>query len=244
MTAVDLRDPLGHVVEEVAVVGDGDDGTLVGGQVLLQPQHALGVQVVGGLVQQQQVRCLQQQLAQGHAAALTTGQVLDLGVRRRAAQGVHGLLELGVQVPGVRGVDLGLELAHLLHESVEVRVRIGHLGGDLVEAVQLALDLGHALLDVAQHRLVLVERRLLHEDADRVARGQTSLAVGGLVQAGHDLEDGGLTGAVGTDHADLGAGQEGHGDVVEDDLVSVGLAGPDHLVDVLSHGGGTPFVWW
>ena len=207
MTAVDLGDPLGDVVEEVAVVSDGDDGARVGGQVLLQPQHGLGVEVVGGLVQEQQVGGLEEQLAQGHAAALATGQVPHLGVRRGAAQGVHGLLELGVEVPGVRGVDLGLERAHLLHEGVEIGIGVRHGGGDLVESVELALDLGHALLDVAEHRLVLVQGRLLQQDADAVAGAQAGLAVGGLVDPGHDLEDGGLAGAVGADHADLGAGR-------------------------------------
>ena len=53
--AVDLGDPLGDVVQEVPVVGDREDGAVVGREVLLEPQHALGVEVVGGLVEQQQV---------------------------------------------------------------------------------------------------------------------------------------------------------------------------------------------
>ena len=72
--------------------------------------------------------------------------------------------------------------------------------------------------------------------------GQAGLTIGGLVDACHDLEDGGLAGAVGTDHADLGSWKEGHRDVVEDDLVTVGLARLDHLVDVLSHCSSAPFV--
>ena len=119
-------------------MGDGDDGAVVGREVLLEPQHRLGVEVVGGLVEQQQVGLLQQQLAQRDAAALTTGEDGDVGVRRRAAQGVHGLLELGVEVPRVGGVDGLLQLAHLGHQRVEVGVRVGHLGGDLVVAVELA----------------------------------------------------------------------------------------------------------
>ena len=125
--AVELEDPLGDVVHEVAVVGHGDDGAVVGREVLLEPQHRLGVEVVGGLVEQQQVGLLQQQLAQRDAAALTTGEHGDVGVRRRAAQGVHRLLELGVEVPRVGGVDRLLELAHLLHQRVEVGVGLGHL---------------------------------------------------------------------------------------------------------------------
>ena len=110
VAAVDFGDPLGHVVEEVPVVGDGKDGTGVAGEVLLQPQHALGVKVVGGLVEEQQVRLLQQELAQRDAAALTTGEEGDVGVGGRAAQCVHGLFQLGIDVPGVGGVDRFLQL--------------------------------------------------------------------------------------------------------------------------------------
>ncbi len=53
--AVDLADPLGHVVQEVAVVRDGEHGALVVVQEVLEPQDRLGVQVVRGLVEQQQV---------------------------------------------------------------------------------------------------------------------------------------------------------------------------------------------
>ncbi len=240
-TTVHLGNPLGHVVQEVAVVGHGDDRALVGSQVLLQPQDRLGVQVVGGLVQEEKVRGLQEQATQGHPAALTTGEVLDLGVWGRAAQRVHGLLQLGVQVPGARSVELVLEGAHLGHQGVEVGVRVSHGGRDLVEPVELALDLCHALLDVAEHGLLLVQRRLLQQDADAVARGQPGLAVGGLVNARHDLQDRGLAGAVGADHADLGSREESHGDVIQDDLVTVRLARLDHLVDEFSHRSDTPF---
>ena len=51
--AVDFANPAGHVVEEISVVGDGQDGTRVFGQVLLQPLDGFGIQVVGGLVEQQ-----------------------------------------------------------------------------------------------------------------------------------------------------------------------------------------------
>ena len=53
VAAVQFQDPLGHVVEEVPVVSDGDDGAGVLLEVLLEPEHALGVEVVGGLVEEQ-----------------------------------------------------------------------------------------------------------------------------------------------------------------------------------------------
>ena len=129
--AVDLGDPLGDVVEEVPVVGDGEHGAGVLRQVLLEPEHALGVEVVRGLVEQQEVGLLQQQLAERDAALLTAGEELDLGVARRGAQRVHRLLELRVEVPAVGGVDLVLQLRHLGAERVVVGVGVGVLLADL-----------------------------------------------------------------------------------------------------------------
>ena len=242
MTAVDLGDPAGDVVEEVTVVGNGNDRARIGREVLLQPEDRLGVQVVGRLVEEQQVGRLDEELAQRDAAALATRQDGDRLIRRRATQRVHSLIELRVDVPCIGRIDLRLQLTHLVHEGIEVGVRVGHLFGDLIEAGKLSEDVGRAQAHVFDDGLRLIQDRLLHEDADRVAGGQASFTVAGLVQAGHDLQDRGLAGTVGADHADLGARKEGHGDIVEDDLVTDGLAGLDHLINKLRHV--TPFGWF
>ena len=57
-------------------MGDGQDGARVGGQVLLQPLHALGVQVVGRLVQQEEIGPGQQQPAERDPAPLPAGQAV------------------------------------------------------------------------------------------------------------------------------------------------------------------------
>ena len=67
--AVELEDPLRDVVEEVAVVGDGDDGARVLLEEALEPVDRLGVEVVGGLVEQQQVGMLEQQPARARRGA-------------------------------------------------------------------------------------------------------------------------------------------------------------------------------
>ena len=55
-------------------MGDGDDRALILLQVLLQPVDALGVEVVGGLVEQEDVRVLQYQPREVHARFLAAGQ--------------------------------------------------------------------------------------------------------------------------------------------------------------------------
>ncbi len=166
LAAVELEDPAGDVVEEVAVVGDRDDRALVLGQVLLEPGDRLGVEVVGGLVEQQQVGRAQQQPAERHAPALAAGERAHVGVRRRQAQGVHRVFELRVEVPRVGRVDLRLDVAELLGRL------IGVVGGQLVEAIEQRLGLGDAVLDVALDVLGLVEMGLLLEHADGRARAR------------------------------------------------------------------------
>ena len=59
---LELRDLLGHVLQKTAVVRHGDDGPLMAPQPSLELFHALGVQVVRRLVQQQHVGGGKQQL--------------------------------------------------------------------------------------------------------------------------------------------------------------------------------------
>jgi hypothetical protein len=125
-------------------VGHGQHRARVRGEVALQPLHALRVEVVGGLVEQQQSGLLQQQLAQGDAAALASGQVVDELVGGRAPQGIHRLVQPGVEVPGAGVVEVGLQVAHLRQELVVVRLRVGQLLADRVEPLELALDVATA----------------------------------------------------------------------------------------------------
>ena len=53
--AIHFGNPLRNVVEEVPVVGNRNNCTRVLGQMLLQPQDALGIEVVCGLVEEQKI---------------------------------------------------------------------------------------------------------------------------------------------------------------------------------------------
>ena len=74
---VEVGDVRDHAVEEVAVVADDDQGARPGQQELLQPEQALEVEVVGGLVHEQQVGLLEQQPGQGHPHAPAAGELGD-----------------------------------------------------------------------------------------------------------------------------------------------------------------------
>ena len=144
--AVQFQDPAGHVVQEVAVVGHGDDRTGEGGEVTLQP----GIQMVGGFVQQQDVRGLQQQAAQGHAAAFATGDLVHGHVGRRAAQGVHGHFQTGVQIPHALVVHQFLHLGLTLDEGVHL-LRFHGFGETGIDFLELLGD-GHEFAHTAPLR--------------------------------------------------------------------------------------------
>src|SRR5690606_17432066 len=92
--AVEFQYPAGDIVEEIAIVGDRNDRAGIAAQVLLEPGDRLGIEMVGGFVEQQDVGFFDQQTAQRDATALAARERPDLRVRRRAPQRVHGLFEL------------------------------------------------------------------------------------------------------------------------------------------------------
>ena len=117
-------------------MGHGNHRTLVLLQVLFQPVNRLGVEVVGGLVEQQYVGLLQQQAAKSHAAALTARQVRHRLVGIGTPQGVHRALQHAVQLPAVALVDLLVQLALTLDQPGH-RVVVHRLAQLLVDLLVL-----------------------------------------------------------------------------------------------------------
>ena len=229
LAAIELEDPARDVVEEVAIVGDDQDRARIGPQMAFEPGGGLGVEMVGRLVEQQQFRLFEQELAQRDAAALAARELRDLPVVGRAAQRVHRLVDLGIEIPQALGLDLVLERRHL----VGGLVRIVH--GEFVVAVEDRLLRADAEHDVVADVQLLIELRLLRQVADARALGDPGLAGPFLVEAGHDLEQGRLARAVDAEHADLGVRIEGQVDVVEHLLAArIGLRQAAHMVDELT----------
>ena len=233
---IELEDPLRDVVEEVAVVGDGHDGARILREEAFEPLDRLGIEMVGGLVEEQQVGMLQEQPGERDPALLAARERRDVGVVGRTPKRVHRDVDVPFQVPRVGRVDLVLEGGLLGTDRLVVRVRIGPLGHDRVVRVDEVLDrpnaVEHVLLDV----LGRVQLRLLLEVADGEAGREAGLAGEPVVEAGHDLEQARLAGAVGPDDPDLGARIEAERDVLEHG--PVGRVVPGELVGRVDEFGG------
>ena len=219
-------------------MGHGDDCALVLLQVLLQPVDGFGIEVVGRLIEQQDVGFLQQQAAQGHTAAFTTAQVLGQLVALGAAQGIHGALQAVVQVPGIGGVDdvlqLGLTGKQFVH-LLRILVVLGHaeLEVDVLKLLQRVHHVLNAFLHHLLDRLGGVELRVLGQVAHRVSRCKHHLTLILCFQAGDDLHQRRFTCTVQADDADFGAIVEREVDVLEDLLLVLldGFAHAHHRED-------------
>ena len=236
MAAVQLQNPLGGVVQKVAVVGDGDHGARKALQELLKPVHRFGVQVVGGFVEQQHVGFGQQQTAKGDAAFFAAREHADLGVPRRQAQRVGSDLELVLRVSAAAGDD-GLELGLFGGQRVKVGVRFTVGGVDGLQPGLGGKHRTHAGLDTFTHSVRVIELGFLRQVADVQVRHGHGLALDLGVQTGHDLEQGGLARAIGAQHADLGAREKAQRHILQNlTLGWNGLADLVHGENVLGHG--------
>ena len=236
MAAVQLENPLGSVVQEIAVVGDGHHGARKALQELLKPVHRFGVQVVGGFVEQQHVGFGQQQAAQRHAAFFTAGKHADLGVPGWQAQSISSDLELMLGVRAA-GSDDRLEFGLFGGQRIKVGVRLA-VGG--VHGLQAGLGgehRAHAGFNAFTHGVRVIQLGFLRQVADvQVGHGH-GLALDLGVQTGHDFEQGGLARAVGAQHADLGAREKAKRHILQNLALGWnGLADLVHGENVLGHG--------
>ena len=89
-------------------MGHGDDGACVLIEEPLEPVDRLGIEMVGRLVEQQQVGMLKQESRERDAAPLATTQRRHVLVVGRTAERVHRDLDVALDVPGIGRVDLVL----------------------------------------------------------------------------------------------------------------------------------------
>jgi hypothetical protein len=202
---VEVQDRRHRPRQELAVVRDDDQPGLQAEHELLEPLQAGEVEVVGRLVEQEDVVAREQHAGQRRP-------------RRLAARQRHGL---GVeQVQRQTEVDAHLLGPHLQVGAAEVepaleRGAVGVVGTGrpraqrLRRGVQRALrggDAGPAGEERAQHLTGAAVRLLREQPHGGSPRRDVHRAAVGLQLAGEHRQQRRLPGAVRTDHADPGAG--------------------------------------
>ena len=130
-------------VHEGAVVADDEHGAVVVGDKAAQPLDALEIQVVGGLVEQQQVGVAQEELGERDTHLPAAGELgaRALKVGDLKAQAGQDLAGVALELVAAQVLKAVLDLAVFGKESVDVLALFGELG-DL--GLQLVGALAHA----------------------------------------------------------------------------------------------------
>ena len=112
-----VEDPGRSAVDEPAVVGDAQDGACVSADSVLQDLLGEDVQVVRGLVQDQEISFREHQLGKGQTPALTAGQI-----RYELEDVVSGEQECGQRIPDLGIVERRIGVLQFIEQGL-VRVQ-------------------------------------------------------------------------------------------------------------------------
>ena len=141
---IKLEYPARYVVEKVAVMRDQNDRSFELVQRAFEPRDGFGVEMVGWLVKQQNIRSFEKKPAQGDPSLLAARKRCHIGAGIRTAQRIHRHFNLGIEIPQSLRFDLVLQRRHLVSRLV------GIIGSNFVVSVHEPFLVGHARHDVPQ----------------------------------------------------------------------------------------------
>ena len=165
--AIDFDDPRREALQKRAIVRHEHHRARVVGQKPFQPRDGVEVQVVGRLVEQQQIRLRDERPREQHAAAPAARQGVDTRLRRQVQprqDQLHSLLD----APPVTLFQLVLQLSELREHRG--RASLGDVARRVVIGGDELADIAEAVGDHVEHRAVCGQRNVLREPADAQAR--------------------------------------------------------------------------
>ena len=223
VAAVKLRLAVEHLddagdgaIQKIAVMRDGDDRTLKGGKVLFQPLDGVQIEVVRRLVEQQNVRILQNEAAEVHARLFAARECVEqaLAHLRRNGQAVCDLVDGRFRVVPAKALELCRKLSVAAQRFLAL-VAVCHLLG---EGVHLVLQPLHARKGALEHildRVALGIHGDLRNEAEPAARGDAHLARVIIKLPRQDTKERCLARAVFAEQAHALAGIDLKGDAVQ-----------------------------
>jgi hypothetical protein len=203
------------LLDETAVVRDEQHGAGMVSHGILEPLDRADVEMIGRLVQQQQLRIRDQRSRKRGTPSPAAGQVAHALLGRQAELADDGA-DADRDVPAAAGVDRALQRFDFSQRGAVVGIgRREPL--ELRDSCELV---GHTAGNIVADELRGFVRELLLEQADAQASGLVDGAVVGLLGAGYQPQRRRLAGAVAADHANALAGLDREVGVDEDSLLA------------------------
>ena len=202
VTVGNLNDPVGHLIDKIPIVGNGQHRSFEGVDILLQPFHAPQIQVVGGLIQQQNIRLFQQQPGKVHPGLFPAGKAGKFlaSLFGRNAKTVADLVHLHIHVVAAAGLEPVCKAVIL--PQLGITGSGCHLPFQSLHPATQAQKLRKGRAKHILHGKSLRKLRDLGNEAQLLVWVYIDLP-GIIVQlAGEDIEQGGLSAAI--------SAQDGH----------------------------------
>src|SRR5690606_21120413 len=193
--AIELHDAGREPLQERAVVGDEQHAALERAHAVLQPADGREVEVIGRLVEQQQLRIRHQRPREADAP-LPAARQLGQALFRRQLQLGEDALDLLLEAPAAFGLDAALEVLQLPQPGA---IQPG--GGAALVLVDQRLQVRQPAGDVLVHAQIEGVGKRLLELADAQPVLAPDLARVRLLLAGDDAQQCRLAGAVAADQA-------------------------------------------
>ena len=194
---LDVRDMADHGIEEVAIVGDQQQGAGIIAQPLFEPDHGVQVEMVGGLVEQQQVGAAHQRLRQVEPHPPAAGKRGDRS-RRVALDEAEPVEQGGCP----RRCRIGVDLLHPAMQQADRLAVVAGLGSGqfALDAAQFAIAIEGVIDGTAIQR-----RRLLGDMGHLPGRRHLQITLVLVQLAAQQREQARLAAAIGPGQADLPA---------------------------------------
>jgi hypothetical protein len=224
LAAVEMGDRLHRAVQQAAVVGDDDGRAGEACQPAFQPQRRLKVEMIGWLVQQQQVGVGEQRRGECHAHPPAARETVDRPLLGRLVEAEPGQ-------DGGRSCRCRIGADHA-QPFMQLRQPLGRGGRGFREQCQ-------PLLVGFQHRVEQAGgavRRFLPDGGDAGAGGQPDFSAVQLLLAQDGAQQRGLASAVATDQPDAAPGVDRQIGAIQQQ--SAGDADADAGKREEGHGGG------
>ena len=137
-----MQDMPHRAIEQSAIMADDKDSVRIFGQIGLKPERPLKIEIVGGFVQEQEIRLREKNGGQGHAHPPPA---------RKIGTGAGGFRIGKAQTPQDRGgarlgrpsINIGKPCLYLSHAFARSGFRLGHEGGALCIGGQDSVEQRH-----------------------------------------------------------------------------------------------------
>ena len=226
---LDFKYPVDHFIQEIPVMGHYEHGAFVGCQILFKPFQGIDIQMVGGLVQKQDVRFFQEKRRKSQPCPLSSGKLRYLLFVIFGSESHGGQYSCHLRLVGIASQPL-VFVVHAVQSEYEFSLRLTAffpaLFDRLSDLVQFILYTVNVFVDGIyglDHSIRSEEVVPLLEIADRRVLRHKKLPFRRFPLSGENVQKGSLSRSVSADDAHSVSGINGKGSVLQHHVSAVGL---------------------